>query len=190
MLISSWLTKGLLKRSLLHSGCEVLQILLVQRQGGDDFLVQHLVHEAADGVVVHAVTHDVEAGQICAQNETGVSTVQDADLALLVGGNVRHDHDVDASLLERELVLQTGRALDDPDAEDFADIQSLIGVAVGLFQSSHLLRVTNAARDDAVHQSGAERVGVVHPVDESSVQVPVLGVVVAALSAAPCRCCR
>ena len=54
-------------------------------------------------------------------------------------------------------------------------------VAVGLFQGSQFFRVTNAARDDAVHQSGAERVGVVHPVDESSVQVPVLGVVVAAL---------
>ena len=86
-------------------------------------LVQHLVHEAADGVVVHAVTHDVEAGQICAQNKTGVSTVQDADLALLVRGDIGHDHDVDAGLLERQLVLQTIGAFDDPDAEDFADIQ-------------------------------------------------------------------
>ena len=167
--------------TILHSGCEVLQILLVQRQGGDDLLVQHLVHEAADGVVVHAVTHDVKTGQICAQNEAGMGTVQDADLALLVGGNVRHDHDVDASLLERELVLQTGRALDDPDAEDFADVQNSIMVAVGLFQSSQLLRVTDAARNDAVHQSGAEGVGVVHPIDEGSVKVPVLCVVVAAL---------
>ena len=167
--------------AVLHSRSELLEVLLVQRQGGDDFLVQHLVHEAADGVVVHAVTHDVEAGQICAQNETGVGTVQDADLALLVGGDIGDDHDVDAGLLERQLVLQTIGAFDDPDAEDFADIQSLIGVAVGLFQSSHLLRVTDAARDDAVHQSGAEGVGVVHPVDEGSVEVPVLCVVVAAL---------
>ena len=130
---------------------------------------------------MHAVTHDVETGQVCAQNETGVGTVQDADLALLVGGNIGHDHDVDAGLLERQLVLQTCGALDDPDAEDFADVQNSIMVAVGLFQSSQLLRVTDAARNDAVHQSGAEGVGVVHPVDEGSVQVPVLGVVVAAL---------
>ena len=54
-------------------------------------------------------------------------------------------------------------------------------VAVGLFQRSQLLRVTDAARNDAVHQGGAEGIGVVHPVDEGSVQVPVLGVVVAAL---------
>lgn len=36
-------------------------------------------------------------------------------------------------------------------------------------------------RNDAVHQSGAEGVGIVHPVDELSFQIPVLGVVVAAL---------
>ena len=167
--------------AVLHSRSELLKILLVQRQGGDDLLMQHLVHEAADGVVVHAVTHDVEASQICAQNEAGVCAVQDADLALLVGGDIGHDHDVDAGLLERQLVLQTIGTLDDPDAEDFADVQRLIGVAVGLFQSSQLLRVTDAARDDAVHQSGAEGVGVVHPVDEGSVEVPVLSVVVAAL---------
>jgi hypothetical protein len=130
---------------------------------------------------VHAVTHDVKTGQVCAQNETGVGTVQDADLALLVGGDIGHDHDVDAGLLERQLVLQTCGALDDPDAEHFADVQHGIMVAVGLFQRSQLLRVTDAARDDAVHQGGAEGIGVVHPVDEGSVQVPVLGVVVAAL---------
>ena len=143
--------------------------------------MQHLVHEAADGVVVHAVTHDVEACQVCAQNEAGVGTVQDADLALLVRGDIGHDHNVDAGLLERELVLQTCGALDDPDAEDFADVQNGIVVAVGLFQSSQLLLVTDTARNDAVHQSGAEGVGLVHPVDELRFQIPVLGVVVAAL---------
>jgi len=167
--------------AVLHSGCEVFQILLIQRQGGDDLLVQHLVHEAADGIVVHAVTNDVEACQVSAQHEAGVCTVQDADLALLVRGDIGHDHDVDAGLLERQLVLQACRTLDDPDAEDFADIQHLIVVAVGLFQSGQLLRVTDAARNDAVDQGGAEGVGVVHPVDELCFQVPVLGVVVAAL---------
>ena len=54
-------------------------------------------------------------------------------------------------------------------------------VAVGLFHGSQLLGVTDAARNDAVHQSGAEGVGVVHPVDEFSFQIPILGVVVAAL---------
>ena len=167
--------------AVLNSRGKVLQILLVQRQGGDDLLVQHLVHEAADGVVVHAVTHNVEAGQICAQNEAGVCTVQDADLALLVGGNIGHDHDVHAGLLERQLVLQLSGAFDDPHAEHFAHVQSGIMVAVGLFHGSQFLGIADAARNDAVHQSGAEGVGVVHPVDEGSVQVPVLGVVVAAL---------
>ena len=167
--------------AVLNSGGKLFQILLVQRQGGDDLLVQHLVHEAADGVIVHAVTHNVEAGQICAQNEAGVGTVQDADLALLVGGNVRHDHDVDAGLLERQLVLQICGTLDDPHAEHFAHVQSGIVVAVGLFHGSQFLGIADAARNDAVHQSGAEGVGVVHPVDECRLQIPILGVVVAAL---------
>ena len=167
--------------AVLHGGSELFQILLVQRQGGDDLLVQHLVHEAADGIVVHAVTHDVKTGQVCAQNETGVGTVQDADLALLVGGDIGHDHDVDAGLLERQLVLQTCGALDDPHAEHFTHVQYGVVVAVDFLHGSQLLRVTDAARNDTVHQGGAEGVGVVHPVDEGSVQVPVLGVVVAAL---------
>ena len=90
-------------------------------------------------------------------------------------------YDVDAGLLERQLVLQTCGALDDPHAEHFAHVQSGIVVAVGLFQSGQLLRVTDAARNDAIHQSGAEGVGGVHPVDEGGLQIPILGVVVAAL---------
>ena len=110
-----------------------------------------------------------------------MGAVQDADLALLIGGDVGHHHDVDAGLLERELVLQPGRALDDPDAEHFAHVQHLVVVAVGLLDGGHLLGVADAAGDDAVHQGGAEGVGVVHPVDESLLQAPVGGVVVAAL---------
>ena len=167
--------------AVLNSRGKVLQILLVQRQGGDDLLVQHLVHKAAHGIVVHTVADDIKACQISAQHKAGVCAVQDADLALLVGGNVGHDHDVDAGLLERQLVLQTCGALDDPHAEHFAHVQHGIMVAVGLFQSGQLLRVTDAARNDAVHQSGAEGVGGVHPVDESGLQIPILSIVVAAL---------
>ena len=76
-----------------------------------------------------------------------MGTVQDADLALLIRSDIGHDHDVDAGFLERELVLQARGALDDPDAEHFADIQRLIVVAVGLFQGSQFFRVTDAARD-------------------------------------------
>ena len=54
-------------------------------------------------------------------------------------------------------------------------------VAVGLFHGSQFLGIADAARNDAVHQSGAEGVCVVHPVDECRLQIPILGVVVAAL---------
>ena len=172
--------KGIVE-AVLHSAGEILQILLVQGQGGDDLLVQHLVHKAADGVVVHAVPHDVEACQVSAQHKAGVCAVQDADLTLLVGGDVRHDHHVDAGLLERELVLQPGRAFDDPHAEHFAHVQHLVMVAIGLFQSGQLLCIADAARNDAVHQGGAEGVGVVHPVDKALLQAPISSVAVAAL---------
>ena len=167
--------------AVLHGGGKGHQVVLVEGQSGDDLLVQHLVHELADGIVVHTVADDIIAGQVSAQDKAGVGAVQDADLALLVGGDVGHHHDVDAGFLERQLVLQPGRALDDPDAEDFADVQHLIVVAVGLLNGGHLLRVADAAGDDAVHQGGAEGVGVVHPVDEGRLQAPVGGVVVAAL---------
>ena len=85
MLISSWLTKGLLKRSS-TAEAKSSRSFLSSGRGGDDLLVQHLVHEAADGVVVHAVADDIKACQISAQHKAGVCAVQDADLALLIWG--------------------------------------------------------------------------------------------------------
>ena len=57
---------------------------MIRTQGGDDLLVQHLVHKAAHGIVVHTVANDIKACQISAQHKAGVCAVQDADLALLV----------------------------------------------------------------------------------------------------------
>ena len=87
MLISSWLTNGLLKR-FLHSSGELLAVVLIQGQDGHDLIQQHLVHVAQDGVVMHAVAHDVVAGQVCAQNKAGVGAVQDTYLALLVRAHI------------------------------------------------------------------------------------------------------
>lgn len=54
----------------------------------DDLVVEHGVHEAANGLVVHAVAHDIKAGDPGARDERGVGAVEDADLALLVRGDV------------------------------------------------------------------------------------------------------
>ncbi len=70
--------------AVLHSCREILQIVLVKRQGRDNFLVQHLVHEALDMLVVHAVAHDIEAREVCAEYKTGVRAIENAHLALLI----------------------------------------------------------------------------------------------------------
>ena len=169
--------------AVLNSGSKLFQILLVQRQGGDDLLVQHLVHEAADGVVVHAVTHNVEAGQICAQNEAGVCTVQDADLALLVRAHVggHKDAALETGLAEGQHVVQLGVTLDDPDAKDLADVQQGVSVAVLLLKLGDLLRVTDAARNDAVNQRTAEGAVLIDVLPEAVVQAPLVNVLVDAL---------
>ena len=58
-----------------HSRCKGLQIFFIQRQRRDDLLMEHLVHEAADGLILHAVADNVEAGQVRARNKAGVGAV-------------------------------------------------------------------------------------------------------------------
>ena len=59
-------------------------------------------------------------------------------------------------LAEGQHVVQLGIALDDPDAKDLADVEQRVSVAVLLLQLGDLLRVADAARDDAVNQRAAE----------------------------------
>lgn len=67
---------------------------------------------------------DIKASQVSAQNKTGVSTVQDADLALLAGVTSGTTMTLTPAFLNGELVLQARGALDDPDAEHFTDIRA------------------------------------------------------------------
>ena len=50
--------------AVLDGGSKGLAVLDVQVGGKrrDDLVVEHGVHEAADGLVVHAIAHDVKAG--------------------------------------------------------------------------------------------------------------------------------
>ena len=45
----------------LNCGGELAAVFLIQRKGGDDFFVQHLVHEVQDGLVFHTITDNIEA---------------------------------------------------------------------------------------------------------------------------------
>ena len=166
--------------AVLHSSGELLAVVLIQGQDGHDLIQQHLVHVAQDGVVMHAVAHDVVAGQVCAQNKAGVGAVQDTDLALLVRAHIGGNEDVilEASLAEGQNVVQLGVTLDDPDAEDFADIQQGISVAVLLLQFSNFLRVADAAGNDAVDQRAAEGAVLVDVLLEAVLQAPLLDVLV------------
>ncbi len=84
--------------------------------------------------------------------------------------------DVETGLLERKFVLKPLRAFDIPDAEDFAYVKERIGVAVLGLDFSNLLRVTDAARNDAVNQCGAEEVLLVDPFLEIFAELPVVDV--------------
>ena len=84
----------------LDSGGKRLQILSIQGKGGDNLLMEHPVHEAPDGIVPHAVPHDVEARQIGPQHEAGVGAVENTYLALFIGGHVGDYRAVEARPLK------------------------------------------------------------------------------------------
>ena len=56
--------------------------------------MQHLVHKAAHGIVVHAVTDDIKACQISAQHKAGVCTVQDLSLIHILTNTQMWDQDL------------------------------------------------------------------------------------------------
>lgn len=76
--------------AVLNSGGKGLAVLDIQVGGKrrNDLVVEHSVHEAADGLVVHAIAHDIKAGNPGTRDKGGVGAVEDADLALLVRGDV------------------------------------------------------------------------------------------------------
>ena len=169
--------KGIVE-PVLHRPREVFQILFVQRQRRDHFVVEHLVHIAQDDVVLHAVPHDIVSGQISARHKTGMRAVQDAHLPLFVRRHVRHHNHRHAGLFKGKAVFQPCRPLDDPDAEHLAHVCQRILVSVGRRQRLRLLRVADPPRHDPVHQRGAEDILLVHPPAEILAQLPVVNVLV------------
>ena len=164
-----------------NCSCKCFAVGLVERQDRDDFIEEHLVHESADRVVVHAVTNDILTCEISAENKASVCAVQDADFALLVRNNIRYDMDVEAGFLERKLLLEPFRTFDVPYAEDFADIEKRIGVAVLLLESSDFLCVTDASGNDSVDERGAEEVLIFDPCCEIIAEFPVCDMLLYAL---------
>ena len=169
--------------AILHGGGKLLAVVLIQRQDGHDLLQQHLVHVAQNSLVMHAVAHDVEAGEVGAQHKAGVGAVQDADLALLVRAHVggHKDMALETGLAEGQHIVQLGVPLDDPDAKDLADIKQRVSVAVLFLQLGNLLRVADAAGDDAVDQRAAEGAVLVDILLEAVLKAPLLDVLVDAL---------
>ena len=169
--------------AVLHCGSKSKQVVLVKRQGRDDFLIKHLVHEAADLVVFHAVADDVPSCQIGAERKAGMGSVQDAYFSLLVRTHIRNDKYLvrDSRFLERKPVVKAFRTFDNPDAEDFAHVDKLIRVAVLFFQSRHFLRIADTAGNNAVYQGSAENAFLIHIPAEILSQLPLVDILVDAL---------
>ena len=105
---------------------------------------------------MHAVAHDVEAREVGSEDEAGVRAVKDAHLALLVGRHVGDYDAVEAGLLEGQLLFEPRGAFDVPDAEDFADVDELVVIAVLFVKARSFRGVFDAARDYAVYERRAE----------------------------------
>ena len=93
--------------AVLDGGGKGLAVLDIKIGGKrrDDLVVEHGVHEAANGLVMHAIAHDVKAGNPGARNKGSVGAVEDADLALLVRGDIGGHKDArQAGLHEGQLL--------------------------------------------------------------------------------------
>ena len=169
--------------AVLDGGSEIAAVLLIQGQHGNHFLQQHLVHEAQDSGILHALANDVMAAQVCAQGKAGVCAVQDADLALLVGSHVGSNEDVgiQTSLVEGQHIVELGITLDDPQTKDLTHVQQGVGIAVLLLQCGDLLGITDPAGNDAVNQRAAEGAGLVDILAETILQAPLVDVLIDAL---------
>ena len=113
-------------------GGKGLAVLDIQVGGKrrNDLVVEHGVHEAANGLVMHAVAHDIKAGNPRARNKGGMGTVEDADLALFVRGDVGSHKDTrKTSLNKGKLLGKRLVALDAPHLEGLAHGQEGILVA-------------------------------------------------------------
>ena len=117
--------------------------------------------------------------QIRAEHHGGVRAVEHAHLAQLIRGDVLREDDVAARLLEGQLVLDPGRAFDDPQAERLGGVEHVVAVAEFLVERLGL--AARVAGDDAVHQRGAEDVFLLQPGLERLGKPPLLGGLQAAL---------
>lgn len=162
-------------------GGKGLAVLDIQVGGKrrNDLVVEHGVHEAANGLVMHAVAHDIKAGNPGTRNEGGVGTVEDADLALFVRGDIGGHKDAGETGLHKGKILGKRLvALDTPHLEGLAHGQEGILVAQTLGHGSGLLRIADAAGDDGVDERGADGAVVGHPLRKLVLPTPVAHVLV------------
>ena len=108
-----------------------------------------------------------------------MGAVEDADLALLVRGDIRGHKDArQTGLHEGQTLLERLVALDAPHLEGLAHGQEGILVAQTLGNRSGLLGVADAAGNDGVDERGADGAVIGHPLRELVLPAPVAHVLV------------
>ena len=147
--------------------------LFLRQIKGRDYLLEHgLFQEAADRFILHAVSHDVLAAKIRAEDHGGMSAVEDAYLALLIGRHVVHHLNGESRLLEGKLVPDGLRPLNDPGREDLSGVDELVLISQ-LFPEARRVRLRRAG-DNPVHQSRAEDILCFKPRGKAVLQCPEL----------------
>ena len=77
-MVDEWIAE-----SVRDSGGKCQKIIFWKIQGRNDFVINGSMEKSADHRIVHAVSYDILAGQISAEYEGGMRTIQNANLSLL-----------------------------------------------------------------------------------------------------------
>ncbi len=139
------------------------QILLGQRQGGDDLIIQGALHEFLNQRVLHSLQHIVIPALEGGGDKGRMRAVQDTHLALLIGALVVRKDDGQAALRQGQDVAQITRGFNDPKRKRFARNQQPVLIAKAFPDSLAVGLIPRIARHDAVNQGRRENARLVQP---------------------------
>ena len=128
----------------------------------------------ADHRIVHAVSYDILAGQISAEYEGGMRTIQNANLSLLIRLVIVCDQNWKICLVDREFLQDRLWSLNDPEAERFSGIEQLILIAKLSADCVRFLAWVSG--HDTVDQRRTEQIFFPDPVRKCSAELPLVGI--------------
>ena len=168
-MVDEWIAE-----SVRDSGGKCQKIIFWKIQGRDDFVINGSMEKFADHRIVHAVSYDILAGQISAEYEGGMRTIQNANLSLLIRLVIVCDQNWKICLVDREFLQDRLWSLNDPEAERFSGIEQLILIAKLSADCVRFLAWVSG--HDTVDQRRTEQIFFPDPVRKCSAELPLVGI--------------